>query len=106
MDATEVDGDTAVPIGLIVNELLTNALKYAFPGNRKGNIFIGLRRKNNTLILEVGDDGVGKKEGSVATGSGFGTQLIELLTLQLDGKMSEKKVEGTQTIFEFQLSHV
>jgi two-component sensor histidine kinase len=105
MDATELDGDTAVPIGLIVNELLTNALKYAFPGNRKGNIFISLHRKNKTLTLEVGDDGVGKKNGNAATGSGFGTQLIELLTLQLDGKMSEKKMEGTQTIFEFQLSH-
>lgn len=104
MEVIEVDVDTAIPIGLIVNELLTNAFKYAFPDNRKGNIFIGMSRKANLLILEVGDDGIGKKASSVAAGSGFGSQLIELLTLQLEGRMTEKKVEGTLTLFEFQLS--
>ena len=104
MDVIEVDVDTAVPIGLIVNELLTNAFKYAFPDQRKGNIHICMSQKNNMLFLEVGDDGIGKKTTSGGTGSGFGSQLIELLTMQLDGKMIEKTVEGTLTVFEFQLS--
>lgn len=79
---------TAVPLGLIVNELLTNALKYAFPGNRKGKIKIGLRQtgNQNTIALEVADNGIGQSQHEASKDTGFGTQLIKLLTHQLDGK--------------------
>ncbi|MEO6347447.1 MAG: histidine kinase dimerization/phosphoacceptor domain -containing protein, partial [Aquaticitalea sp.] len=61
MDNLELDVDTAVPIGLIVNELLTNALKYAFPEDGKGNILISLSQSTpETLTLKVADNGVGK----------------------------------------------
>jgi two-component sensor histidine kinase len=101
MNPLELDVDTAVPIGLIVNELLTNALKYAFPDNRKGTIIITLEKKGqNTLLLQVVDDGIGIQEG-VVNGTGFGTQLISLLTQQLNGKMKTKKNKGTQISFEF-----
>ncbi len=101
MDNLNLDVDTAVPIGLIVNELLTNALKYAFPEGVKGRISISLTKKENELLLKVSDNGVGKIEGSKPKGTGFGTQLIQLLTQQLNGTISEDYKNGTAVFFNF-----
>ena len=103
MDDLELDIDTAVPIGLIVNELLTNALKYAFPNDANGKINISLSKNDTSLILEVSDDGIGKAKPNLAKGTGFGTQLIKLLTLQLNGVIDEQSGKGTQTTFRFHL---
>ncbi len=102
MKELELDVDTAIPIGLIVNELFTNALKYAFPDNRKGFIKISLIESGNQLHLEVSDNGIGKNFYDKMEGTGFGTQLIELLTRQLEGKMSLSVKKGTAVSFEFQ----
>ncbi len=105
MEKLELDIDTAVPLGLIVNELLTNTLKYAFPAGGNGNVFIKLEKKTgNVLHLEVSDNGIGKS--GIVKGSGFGTQLITLLTAQLDGKMTEQVQGGTRAFFEFKLKKV
>ncbi|MDP2686020.1 MAG: tetratricopeptide repeat protein [Aequorivita sp.] len=101
MDDLNLDVDTAVPIGLIVNELLTNALKYAFPEGTKGKINISLSQENNALLLKVSDNGIGKTQGSKPKGTGFGTQLIELLTQQLNGTISEDHQNGTAVNFNF-----
>lgn len=102
MDNLELDVDTAVPIGLIVNELLTNALKYAFPKEAKGNISISLSKPNpETLTLKVVDNGIGKTAGLAPKGTGFGSQLIKLLTQQLDGEMTEDTLNGTSFLFNF-----
>lgn len=103
MEDLELDVDMALPIGLIVNELLTNALKYAFPGNREGQIRIGLTNSPSHLLLEVSDNGIGIIEGNGKQGTGFGTRLIELLTQQLDGKMILNINQGTSVSFKFQL---
>jgi len=103
MNAIELDVDNAMPLGLIVNELLTNALKYAFPKNIKGIITIHLEQKDeNTLILEVKDNGVGS-DLKTTQGTGFGFQLIKLLTQQLSGKMKNDTTNGTRFIFEFKI---
>lgn len=105
MDNLELDVDTAVPIGLIVNELITNALKYAFPEDAKGNILISLLKTNpETLTLKVADNGVGKIEGLAPKGTGFGSQLIKLLTQQLNGEMKENTINGTSVLFHFKLN--
>jgi len=105
MDNLELDVDTAVPIGLIVNELLTNALKYAFPKNAKGNISISLLKTNpETLTLKVVDNGIGKIVGLAPKGTGFGSQLIKLLTQQLNGEMEEDSLNGTSVLFHFKLN--
>lgn len=105
MDNLELDVDTAVPIGLIVNELLTNALKYAFPDNAKGNISISLSKPNpETLTLKVVDNGIGKIVGLAPKGTGFGSQLIKLLTQQLNGEMEEDSQNGTSVLFHFKLN--
>ncbi|WP_323788543.1 sensor histidine kinase [Psychroserpens sp.] len=102
MDQLELDVDTAVPIGLIVNELLTNALKYAFPENSQGKIKISLTKPNpETLTLRVIDNGIGKVAGTSPKGTGFGSQLVKLLTLQLNGIMEEKHENGTSILFQF-----
>lgn len=103
MQPLMVDIDHAIPIGLIVNELLSNALKYAFPGNRKGNISVSLEQRESVLHLEVSDDGIGKDISNSIEGTGFGTQLIALLTTQLDGDMKLKVDKGTLISFDFQL---
>ena len=101
MGIIEIDVDTAIPLGLIVNELLTNALKYAFPDNRKGQIIICLQNSgSNMLLLNVADNGVGQKNNA-NKGTGFGTKLIELLIQQLDGKMKVENTKGTSVSFEF-----
>ncbi len=104
MDNLELDIDTAVPIGLIVNELLTNALKYAFPKQQQGVINISLEKSSNqNLRLEVTDNGVGKTAGLAPRGTGFGSQLVQLLTLQLNGKMREHNDKGTHIEFDFMI---
>lgn len=103
MQELELDVDTAVPLGLIVNELLCNALKYAFPNGQKGEVKIKLEKKPaGNLHLEVWDNGVGKN-GAIQ-GTGFGTQLIALLTRQLNGAMQEVQQEGIKICFDFKLN--
>lgn len=101
MENIEVDVDTAVPIGLIVNELLTNSLKYAFPNKTKGEIQIRLRQDNNILSLEVSDNGIGIADNTSVKGTGFGTQLISLLTQQLNGTLTRVTDKGTAVHFQF-----
>lgn len=104
MDNLELDVDTAVPIGLIVNELLTNALKYAFPEDKNGTIQISLSQTTpETLTLKVTDNGVGKIKELAPKGTGFGSQLIQLLTQQLNGTMLEKVEKGTSVEFQFKI---
>lgn len=104
MKELHLDVDMAIPIGLIVNELLTNSLKYAFPENRKGLIKISLIETGNQLHLDVSDNGIGRNYEEEVQGTGFGTQLIDLLTRQLEGKMFLNIKKGTAVSFEF-LNH-
>jgi two-component system, sensor histidine kinase PdtaS len=104
MAAIEVDVDIAVPIGLIVNELLTNALKYAFPDGRKGHISISLMQKDKLLLMEVADNGVGHRQEKSPKSKGFGSELVRLLTRQLEGKMRLDMQQGTAIHFEFQMN--
>jgi two-component sensor histidine kinase len=94
--------DTAIPLGLIINELMTNSIKYAFTKGEKGTITIKLEKQNNILHLEVSDNGIGKSD--ITQGTGFGRQLISLLTLQLNGTMKEIIQNGTTIIFDFKLN--
>lgn len=101
MEKINIDIDTAVPLGLIVNELLTNTLKYAFPHGQDGKVFIRLEKSKDGLHLEVSDNGVGKS--GLTQGTGFGGQLISLLTRQLGGSMREETTNGTSIFFDFKI---
>lgn len=100
----KLDVDLAIPIGLIVNELISNALKYAFPENRFGEIAVQLLEKESHLYLIVSDNGIGMTSDSPILGTGFGSELIRLLTIQLDGKMTLQTRQGTAVIFEFSIT--
>jgi PAS domain S-box-containing protein len=84
-----VNIDQAVPCSLILNELITNSLKYAFPDGRKGEITIAFVLDNNRYILDYRDNGVGVPPGAKLERAGsLGTQLITGLTRQLDGTIT------------------
>ena len=89
-DPVEVELERAVQIGLIVNELVTNALKYAFPDGRGGTIEISLRAAADTAEIVVRDDGVGCP---ASTEPGLGTRLVTLLARQLGGELSRSHGE-------------
>jgi len=102
MPELELDMDTAIAVGLITNELLTNALKYAFVDRESGTLTISLTEPDtNNLLLQIGDNGIGKPLGQAATGTGFGTQLVALLTRQLDGLLTYQVGEGTLVTLRF-----
>jgi two-component sensor histidine kinase len=102
MKEIDLDIDTAVPLGLIVNELFTNSLKYAFPTGRKGIIKLSLENlKNGHYELKVSDNGVGKTLNATPKGTGFGTQLVDLLTRQIDGKLVQEVSNGTMVSIHF-----
>jgi two-component sensor histidine kinase len=82
--------DKALSIGLIVNELVTNALKYAFPDDQIGHVEIECKANDGHLDLSVADDGIGCPEHS---GSGLGTRLVALLVDQLGGAVKRTNLD-------------
>jgi PAS domain S-box-containing protein len=98
-----LDLDRAVPCGLIVNELVTNALKYAFPGERNGRLAIAMAlRPEIGYSLTVSDNGIGLPDGIERNASGsLGLQLVDLLTRQLGGKLELNRSHGTAFTIAF-----
>lgn len=88
LDAMHLDVDTAIPLGLIINELLTNSLKYAFPTGTKGDITLALwKEDSNKLCLKVSDNGKGTlAEVTPRTSTSFGSNLVQILSKKLKGK--------------------
>jgi PAS domain S-box-containing protein len=89
--------DLAIPCGLIINEVISNSLKYAFPGNIQGTIFVDLQLdRANNYILTVGDDGIGLPENfDYRNTKSLGLRLVCNLTEQLDGELELKQAKGT-----------
>lgn len=95
--------DSAVPCGLIVNELVTNSFKYAFAGGRSGVISIRMERAEGSNIrLSVADDGVGFPKGvDFRDTESLGMQLVTSLTEQLDGNVELLNGTGTKFVITF-----
>jgi PAS domain S-box-containing protein len=95
--------DTAIPCGLIINEIVSNSLKYAFPeGNKQGAVEIDLRTDDGKFVLTVGDNGVGlPSELDVRNNKTFGLQLVATLIDQIDGRLEIDRVGGTTFKIEF-----
>lgn len=91
-----LDIDTAVPCGLIINEIVSNSLKHAFKTERKGEICIGLSQtETDRFRLEISDNGIGMSEGfTLQTSDSLGIQLIQALTDQLEGEMQIESTPG------------
>lgn len=88
--------DNAIPCGLIINELVTNSLKYAFPDNRKGNITIEMCYSNAEYTLKISDNGIGMPEHhGINKPETLGLQLVSTLATQLDARLLLEKEHGT-----------
>lgn len=86
----------AIPCGLILNELLTNAFKYAFPGDQNGEIIVEFHKNNNRFVLSVGDNGVGlPAQLDFSEAESMGLRLINILTQQLKGEINLDQSKGT-----------
>jgi two-component sensor histidine kinase len=96
--------DKAIPCGLVVNELVTNALKHAFAGRKLGTIAVTFDRHGDTWRLSVTDDGIGRKTSTrnhdavaISTGKGIGEQLVVGLVAQLSGTLRYETPPGGGT---------
>jgi two-component sensor histidine kinase len=94
--------ETAIPLGLIINELISNSLKHAFNGYDKGEIKIILEKNDETYTLTVKDNGIGLPEGFkfIETNS-LGILLINSLVNQLEGKLDVEVNDGTLVTITF-----
>jgi PAS domain S-box-containing protein len=96
--------DVSIPLGLIINELITNAIKHAFPSTSKGVISVNLKTENNLVTLSVQDNGIGiDTEFSPDNSNSLGLQLVHTLIDQIDGKINFEllKPHGTKVNISF-----
>lgn len=90
-----IDVNLLVPLGLIINELITNSLKYAFKDRASGNIIVTGHFMDNAIILKVQDDGIGDTAEPNITG--FGTKLVETFAKKINAQIIKKFENGTLT---------
>ena len=96
----DLDVDIMVPLGLIINELVTNSLKYAFVNRDDGEIKITLNKKGKSINVSLSDNGIGY-DLSKTNSSSFGSVLIEALSSQLEATLSIDAENGTKTDIRF-----
>jgi two-component sensor histidine kinase len=104
-----LDIDRAIPCGLILTELISNALKHAFPNGRSGEIRVSLQRtKDGGLILSVADNGVGlPDEATLQTRRSLGMRLVHSLANQFDTQIEFlRRNRGTEVRWRLETSHV
>ncbi len=91
-----IDIDTAIPLGLIINELLSNSLKHAFPNAKSGKVKVEFKEIDDLCVLKVSDNGVGFPP-NIEPGQtdSLGLQLVTSLTQQIKGELELKKSPGT-----------
>lgn len=90
VDPVSVGGDISVSIGLVVTELVINALKHAFPDGRHGHVIVGYAAQGDDWTLTVSDDGVGMGEGGADSQAGLGTRIVQALAKQLGAEITVK----------------
>ena len=106
LDKINLSLDNSIPAGLIINELVTNALKHAFKNQENGHITISLKSKNNTVYLEVKDDGSGLNPNiDVKNTNTLGLQLVNALVDQMEAKVDfqSEKGKGTSVVVTFKM---
>ena len=102
--AINLNPDTSIPLGLILNELVSNALRHAFPDEREGSIWIMLSANDDaSYTLIIGDDGIGLPSGlDFDQTDSLGLLLVSSLVSQLDGTIALKRDQGTEFKISFQ----
>lgn len=100
----QITSKQLIPVGIIVNELMTNVFKYAFTTKKDNRIFIKLTRKGNQAILTIQDNGIGFDKRILKNRTpGFGITLVKMLAEQLGGTFTAEHNNGTQSVLKFEL---
>lgn len=99
-----VDAKKAVSIGIIINELLTNAFKYAFTDRGTGTVSVSMEKEGHKAIIIIQDDGIGIDERIVHnTSPGFGLTVVKMLVEQLNGTYNMINEKGTKSVLQFEI---
>lgn len=101
IEQLHLDVDTVIPLGLIVNELISNALKYAFVESEAGEIKIELQSVGNELLLQVSDNGIGIDPEIFTSSKSFGNRMIRAFAAKLEGKLAVFNRNGTVVEMRF-----
>ncbi|HTL81900.1 MAG TPA: PAS domain S-box protein, partial [Bacteroidia bacterium] len=102
LEPIDLNLDTAIPCGLIINELLSNALKYAFPEKKKGKIGVSVKKKGDQISICISDNGIGlPKNIDFRNTESLGLQLVISLVEQINGKIKLDTKKGTKFTIEF-----
>jgi two-component sensor histidine kinase len=97
VDDAKLNIKTAAPCGLIINEILSNCLKHAFPHERKGEIYISLKANDGVFKLTISDSGIGFPEDlDFRNTESLGLKLVNSLTHQIDGNIELERNQGTK----------
>lgn len=104
IDDFMIDAKRLSALGIMVNEIITNIMKYAFAGRDSGLITISAAASDNIVTVAISDDGIGIPESfDVATSESFGFQLLDVMTKQLQGEINILRGKGTKFIIKFNL---
>jgi len=96
IDPVKMSVAQAIPVALIVNEAVTNSIKYAFPGKRRGEISVVLRQEGERIVLSVADNGIGiNKELREAGFNSLGIELMKGLSQEIKGEITIETAKGT-----------
>jgi PAS domain S-box-containing protein len=100
-----LDANIVFPLGIIVNELLTNIMKYAFTGRDSGVITLSAEKNESMVTISLGDNGKGIPESiNFESSTGFGLNLVGMLTAQMGGSIRIERGDGTKFVLEFMVS--
>lgn len=101
-DSLSLKVDKSFPVGLVINEFITNSFKYAFPNNEKGIVNISIQEKSDNYILSLSDNGKGlDKDFDISKLDSFGMDIMRLLSKQLQGTFSLDGARGVHIIIKF-----
>jgi two-component sensor histidine kinase len=99
VDPIKLDVDLMIPLGLILNELLTNALKYAFPDGREGQITVGLKNGIDAILIQVQDDGVGMSDPErLKQSQSMGYTLVTDFCAKLKATVDVRSDDGMEVV--------
>jgi two-component sensor histidine kinase len=104
MDINDImlDINTAIPLGLIVNELVSNSMKHAFPNNKQGKIDIKFNLDNGNYTMIISDNGVGfPQDYNIQNSDSLGLKIVNILTEKIDGEITIETSNGTKFIIKF-----
>ena len=104
IDDFDLDSKRLIPLGIIVNEILTNTMKYAFKGGDSGIIQFKILELDKQVTLTIQDNGKGLPEGfDINEQKGFGLMLVNMLSEQLHGVLRVESIDGVRSTLEFQI---